>query len=69
MPTFIHGKGTAVYLDEFVMTPYFNSTDVTLTNETAEVTSFADSSRAYIQLLDFQPGRRRIHDHRRLSRH
>jgi len=48
MPTFVHGKGTEVYLDEFVMSPYFNSTDVTLTNETAEVTSFADTSKAYI---------------------
>ena len=48
MPTFVHGKGTDVYLDEFVMTPYFNTADVTLTNETAEVTSFADTSKAYI---------------------
>ena len=48
MPTFVHGKGPDVYLDEFVMTPYFNSADVTLTNETAEVTSFGDSSKAYI---------------------
>ena len=48
MPTFVHGKGTDVYLDEFVMTPYFNSADVTVTNETAEVTSFADTSKAYI---------------------
>ena len=48
MPTFIHGKGTKVYLDEFDLTPFFNSADVTLTNETAEVTSFADSSKAYI---------------------
>ena len=48
MPTFVHGKSTDVYLDEFVMTPYFNSADVTLTNETAEVTSFADTSKAYI---------------------
>ena len=48
MPTFVHGKGTDVYLDEFEMTPYFNSADVTITNETAEVTSFADSSKAYI---------------------
>jgi len=48
MPTFVHGKGVKVYLDEFEMTPYFNSADVTITNETAEVTSFADSSKAYI---------------------
>jgi len=48
MPTFVHGKGTKVYLDEFEMTTYFNSADVTLTNETAEVTAFSDSSKAYI---------------------
>ena len=48
MPTFVHGKGTKVYLDEFDMSPYFNSADVTLTNETAEVTAFSDSSKAYL---------------------
>ncbi len=48
MPTFVHGKGTKVYLDEFDLTPFFNSADVTLTNETAEVTSFADSSKVYL---------------------
>jgi len=48
MPTFVHGKGTKIYLDEFEMTTYFNSADVTLTNETAEVTAFSDSSKAYI---------------------
>ena len=48
MPTFVHGKGTKVYLDEFDLTTYFNSADVTLTNETAEVTAFSDSSKAYI---------------------
>ena len=48
MPTFVHGKSTEVYLDEFVMSPYFNSTDVTLSNETADVTSFSDTSRTYI---------------------
>jgi len=48
MPTFVHGKGTKVYLDEFDLTTYFNSADVTLTTETAEVTAFAASSKAYI---------------------
>ena len=48
MPTFVHGKGTDVYLDEFNMTPYFNSADVTITNQTAEVTSFADTAAAYV---------------------
>jgi len=48
MPTFVHGKGTEVYLDEFVLSPYFNTADVALTNETAEVTSFSDTSKAFI---------------------
>ncbi len=48
MPTFVHGKGTEVYLDEFLLSPYFNTADVALTNETAEVTSFADTSKTYI---------------------
>ena len=48
MPTFVHGKGTRVYLDEFEMTTYFNSADVTLTNETAEITAFGATSKAYL---------------------
>jgi len=48
MPTFVHGKGTKVYLDEFDLTSYFNSADVTLTNETGEVTAFGDTSKAYL---------------------
>ena len=48
MPTFVHGKGTRVYLDEFEMTPYFNSADVTVTNETAELTAFGAPSKSYI---------------------
>jgi len=48
MPTFVHGKGTKVYVDEFDLTTYFNSSDVALTNETAEVTAFSDTSKAYI---------------------
>ena len=48
MPTFVHGKGTKVYLDEFEMTTYFNSADVTLTNETAEITAFGATSKSYL---------------------
>ena len=48
MPPFVHGKGTKVYVDEFDLTTYFNSSDVALTNETAEVTAFSDTSKAYI---------------------
>jgi len=48
MPTFVHGKGTKVYLDEFEMTTYFNSADVALTNETAEITAFGATSKSYL---------------------
>ena len=48
MPTFVHGKGTEVYLDEFVMTPYFNSVDVALSNDTAEVTAYGATSKSYL---------------------
>ena len=55
MPTFVHGKGTAVYLDEFTMTDYFNSADVALTNDTAEVTAYGATSKSY--LLGLADGR------------
>jgi hypothetical protein len=48
MPTFVHGKGTKVYLDEFEMTTYFNSADVTFNNETAEITAFGATSKSYL---------------------
>jgi len=48
MPTFVHGKSTKVYLDEFEMTDYFNSADVALTNDTAEVTSYGATSKSYL---------------------
>jgi hypothetical protein len=48
MPTFAHGKGTTVYVDEFDLTAYFNSADVTLNNETAEITAFGATSKAYL---------------------
>jgi hypothetical protein len=48
MPTFVHGKGTAVYLDEFEMTDYFNSADVAITNDTAEVTAYGATSKSYL---------------------
>ena len=48
MPTFVHGKGTKVYLDEFEMTDYFNSADVALTNDTAEVTAYGATSKSYL---------------------
>lgn len=48
MPTFIHGKGTNVLLDEFDLTTYFNSVDVSTSIETAETTSFGATSKSYI---------------------
>lgn len=48
MPTFQHGKGSKVYLDEFDMSAYLNSTDVTHTQDTAETTAYGASSRAFI---------------------
>ena len=48
MPTFVHGKGTAVYLDEFVMTPYFQSADVTLANATSDITAFGATYSAHL---------------------
>ncbi len=49
MPTFVHGKGTKVYVDEFDLTSYFNSAEMTMTTDTAETTAFGDTSRAYIK--------------------
>ena len=48
MPTFIHGKDTAVYIDEFDLTSYFNDTSISLENEVAETTAFGDSNKTYI---------------------
>ena len=48
MPTFVHGRGTQVYLDEFIMSDYFNSADVALTNDTAEVTAYGATSKSYL---------------------
>ena len=48
MPTFVHGKGSKTYIDEFDLTDYFNAADATFTQDTGEVTSFGASSRAYI---------------------
>lgn len=51
MPTFIHGKGTKVYVDEFSMSPWINSAEMTMNTDTAETTSFDSTSRTYIKGL------------------
>ena len=48
MPTFVHGKGTEVLLDEFDLSSYFNSVDASRTTDTAETTSFGSTSKSYI---------------------
>jgi hypothetical protein len=48
MPTFVHGKGTAVLLDEFDLSAFFNSADMSRTTETAETTAFGSTSKSYI---------------------
>jgi len=48
MPTFVHGKNSKVYLDEFEMSAYLNSTDVSHTQDTAETTVYGATARAYI---------------------
>jgi len=48
MPTFVHGKGTEVLLDEFDLSSYFNSVDTSRSTDTAETTSFGATSKSYI---------------------
>ena len=48
MPTFIHGKGTKTYVDEFDLSDYFNAADSTFSVETADVTAFGASSRSFL---------------------
>jgi hypothetical protein len=48
MPTFIHGKNTAVYIDEFDLTSYFNDTSIALDNDVSETTAFGDTNKSFI---------------------
>ena len=48
MPTFIHGKNTAVYVDEFDLTSYFTDVSITQENEVAETTAFGDTNKSYL---------------------
>ncbi len=48
MPTFVHGKGSKTYIDEFDLTDYFNAADAAFTQDTGEVTAYGASSRSYI---------------------
>ena len=48
MPTFIHGKNTAVYIDEFDLTSYFNDVSTTQENDVVESTAFGDTNKTYL---------------------
>jgi hypothetical protein len=48
MPTFVHGKDTAVYIDEFDLTSYFTDTSVSMDNDVAETTAFGDTNKTFI---------------------
>jgi hypothetical protein len=48
MPTFIHGKTSGVLLNQFDLSAYFNSVDTSQSIDTAEITGFGASAKAYI---------------------
>lgn len=48
MPTFRHGKRTAVLFNGTDMSPYLNEATTTQEIETAETTTFSDSDKTYI---------------------
>jgi hypothetical protein len=48
MPTFQHGRSSKVYLDEFDMSGYLQASDVGMAQETADVTVYGATSRAFI---------------------
>jgi hypothetical protein len=45
---FLHGKGTAVYVDQFDMSAYFNTASRSQSVETAETTTFGKTAKTYI---------------------
>jgi hypothetical protein len=51
MPTFVHGKGTYVFVNEYDLSQYFNSVDTAKTLDTAETTGFGSSAKSYIKGL------------------
>ena len=52
MPTFRHGKRTAVFLNATDMSPYLNDATVTREIEANDTTTFGSTSRSYIVGMD-----------------
>jgi hypothetical protein len=46
--TFIHGKDTAVLINEFDMSAYFSDASQAFNNDTAETTAFGASAKSYV---------------------
>jgi hypothetical protein len=45
---FVHGKNATTLVGEFDLSAFFNSADVAMTTDTAEVTTFGAAAKAYI---------------------
>lgn len=45
---FVHGKSTAVLVDQYNLSAYFNSADYSTTLETGEVTAFGATAKAFL---------------------
>ncbi len=48
MPTFVHGKGAGVFVDQYNLSEYFNNADFSASIETAETTGFGSTAKSYI---------------------
>ena len=48
MPTFIHGKDTAVYIDEFNLSEYFTAAETNINNSVAETTGYGATDASFI---------------------
>lgn len=48
MPTFRHGKGVNIFVNEFDFSTYFNSASASTSVETAETSAFGTSAKTYI---------------------
>ena len=48
MPTFIHGRTSKVYVDEFDLTSYFNDSNVTISQAADDTTAYGNTSKSYL---------------------
>ena len=48
MPSFIHGKGSKVYVDEFDLSTYFQSAEVATSNQANDITAFQATYASYL---------------------